>query len=121
MEYNPLEYDNRPESALDDYLATTRYMLEGIIADQGKAFEAYLDSISPDDTVDEMADDFLRRYFGDYSNKQEVIESLMGQDYLEKYTEEELWEHIQTVYEALYHPDGRIYLFVPDTRGGRRG
>ncbi|WP_157984008.1 hypothetical protein [Nesterenkonia muleiensis] len=121
MENNPLEYDNHPESALDEYLTTTRYMLEGVIADQGKAFEAYLDSISPDDIVDEMAEDFMRRFVGDYSSKREAIESLMGHDCLKKYTEDELWEHIEMVYEAVYPRDGQIYLFIPDTTGGRHG
>lgn len=122
MENTPLEYDHQqPDKALEDYLHTTRYLLEGVIADQGEAFEAYLDSIAPDDAVDEMTADFMRRHYGTFQTKAEAIESVLGADYLENHSEADLWEHIETIYEVVTYANGQIFLFIPDTTGGRHG
>lgn len=74
MENSPLEYHHQqPDKALEDYLHTTRYLLEGVIADQGRESEAYLDSVAPGAQVDEMTHDFQRRYYGTFQTRREAI------------------------------------------------
>ncbi len=117
------EYESgfEEQDPLMDYLRTMHYGLEGIIADQGAEFEAYLDGMNPQTHVDEMLNDFQRRYYGTFQTKHEVIASVLGPSYLDNHSEADLWEHIETIYEVVWRSDGQIYLFVPDTTGGRHG
>ncbi|WP_120003355.1 hypothetical protein [Nesterenkonia muleiensis] len=108
-------YDHeRPDDALDDYLHTTRYLLGGVISEKGNAFQAYLDSIAPEDVVDEMATGFVRRYHGCFPSKREAIQSVIGTDDLEDYDHDidELWERVESYYEVIHYADGQIYLFL---------
>lgn len=41
------------------------------------------------------------------------FEAVLGSDYLQTNSEADLWQHIETVYQAAYGRDGQIYLFIP--------
>lgn len=109
------------QDPLLDYLRTMHDGLEAAVSDQGEAFEAYLDDMDPQQHVDQMVNDFLARYYGTYQTKHEAIESVLGPEYLNNHSEAGLWEHIETIYEVIWHSDGQIYLFIPDSTGGRYG
>lgn len=122
MERKPEQHANAGNgSALDGYVSTTEYLLEGVIAEHGPAFAAYLDSIDPQDTVNEITTDFLHRYHSSHTSEIEAIESLLDNASQAKHSPDELWEHLTAIYEITHGADGRIHLFNPTTTGGHHG